>query len=78
VRGMLADWVDFDVAAVHYAYGYDILCSQDRGKNATSVFAAAYASTLTATFDVRVMNITSLTKVLLGRFWFPLRTWPAT
>jgi hypothetical protein len=29
LRHEMADWADFDMVAAHYAYGYDLLCSED-------------------------------------------------
>jgi hypothetical protein len=74
-RGLLADWVDFDVVAAHYANGFDILCSQDRGKNQSSIFSSQYASALQDNFGVTVMNVSSLVKFCLRQFSFPLTTW---
>ena len=53
LRALMADWVDFDVAAVHYAYGYNILCSQDRGRNLTSIFSATHAGALQSNVNRR-------------------------
>ena len=75
LRSLLADWVDFDAAAVHYAYGFDVLCSQDRGANANSIFGATHQTALQGTFDIRVMNIVQLTRACLFRFGVPLSTW---
>jgi len=75
LRNLLADWVDFDVVAVHYACGFDILCSQDRGTNPNSIFGATHQATLRSTFHVQVMNIIQLTKMCLFRFGFPLTAW---
>jgi hypothetical protein len=75
LRNLLADWVDFDVVGVHYAYGFDILCSQDRGTNPNSIFGVTHQAALQRTFDVQVMNITQLTRICLSRFGIPLTTW---
>jgi hypothetical protein len=75
LRNLLADWVDFEVVGVHYAYGFDVLCSQDRGTNPNSIFGATRQADVRNKFSVRVMNITELTKECLSRFWFPLTTW---
>jgi hypothetical protein len=75
LRNLLADWVDFEVVAVHYAYGFDILCSQDRGTNPNSIFGAPHQAALQDMFDVRVMNIIQLTRACLSRFGIPLSTW---
>jgi hypothetical protein len=75
VRNMLADWVDFDVAAAHYAYGFDILCSQESGRSSTSIFSSARSQTLTTDFNIYVLNIVGLTKLCLRRYWFSLTRW---
>jgi hypothetical protein len=75
LRNLLADWVDFEVVGVHYAYGFDVLCSQDRGTNPNSIFGATHQADVRIKFGIRVMNITELTKECLSRFWFPLTTW---
>jgi hypothetical protein len=75
LRTLLADWVDFDVAAAHYAYGYDILCSDDRGTNLTSIFSPNHAATLRTNFGVTVLNVLGLTSLCLRTFWFPICKW---
>ncbi|MGY3602759.1 MULTISPECIES: hypothetical protein [unclassified Bradyrhizobium] len=52
-RDRLADWADFDMVAAHYAYGYDLLCSEDTGSpRSNSIFGAAYAADVTGLFGL--------------------------
>ena len=75
LRHLLAEWVDFDVVAVHSAYGFNILCSQDRGPSPTSIFSPANRTVLETIFNVQIMNVLQLTRMCLRRFWLPLNTW---
>lgn len=76
LRALLADWADFDIAAVHYAYGFEILCTEDKGKpSSNSIFGVTYAPTISNTFDVTVMNATELAGYCWRQFGFPLRPW---
>jgi hypothetical protein len=75
LRNLLADWVDFDVVAVHYAYGFSILCSQDRGPSPTSIFSPANRTVLQTIFNVQIMNVLQLTRMCLRRFGLPLTRW---
>ena len=76
VRHLLADWADFDIASVHYAYGYDFLCTEDKGKpRSDSIFGAQYAHDLANVFGLKVISLTDLAALCWTRFHFPIRTW---
>jgi hypothetical protein len=75
LRNLLADWVDLDVVGVHYGYGFDILCSQDRGPSPTSIFSPSNRTVLETMFNVQIMNVVQLTNMCLRRFGLPLTTW---
>lgn len=37
----MASWADFDIAAAHYSYGYNLLCIAHQGKLVSnSIFGA--------------------------------------
>jgi hypothetical protein len=76
IRDRISDWADFDMAAAHYAYGYDFLCTEDTGSpRSNSIFGATYASDLGGKFGVATISLTNLAALCWQRFWFPLRTW---
>jgi hypothetical protein len=31
MRHLFADWADLDMVAAHYAYGFDLMCTEDNG-----------------------------------------------
>lgn len=73
LRHLLADWTDFDVAAAHYGYGYDYLCTEDLGKQSSnSIFGSQHQ---TAAFDITVVNALELMKLALKQFGLPFKTW---
>lgn len=73
LRHRLADWTDFDVAAAHYGYGYDYLCTEDLGsQSSNSIFGPQHN---TATFGIRTVNASALAKIAVRRFWFPVQKW---
>jgi hypothetical protein len=76
IRHLLADWADFDIAAVHYAYGYDFLCTEDTGKlRSNSIFGSQYAGDLANIFSVKSITLHDLATLCWKRFRFPLWTW---
>jgi hypothetical protein len=76
VRDRLADWADFDMVAAHYAYGYDVLCTDDTGNpRSNSIFGAAYAADVEGKFGVTIVSLLQLAGLCWRRFGFPLRTW---
>src|SRR5258708_12168621 len=79
VRDRLSDWADFDMAATHYAYGYDLLCTDDKGNpRSNSIFGSTYATDVTGRFGVRTISVIDLAALCWRRFRFPLRTWEYT
>jgi hypothetical protein len=76
VRDRFADWADFDMAAAHYAYGYDLLCTEDTGKpRSDSIFGAAHAADVSGQFGVTTISLMNLAALCWRRFWFPIRKW---
>lgn len=76
LRKLMADWADFDIAAVHYSYGYDLLCTEDQGKLVSnSIFGAQHASDVQGVFKIKSIAVMDLAAHCWKRFWFPLRTW---
>ncbi|MBL8714262.1 MAG: hypothetical protein JNM12_15330 [Alphaproteobacteria bacterium] len=76
VRKYLADWVDFDIASCHYAYGYSILCSEDKGKpSSNSIFSPQFQNDLSSVFGVKVLTIEELSKLSFKRFGIPILSW---
>jgi hypothetical protein len=64
------------IAAVHYSYGYDLLCTEDQGKLASnSIFGAQHASDVQSVFKIKSITVRDLAAHRWRRFWFPLRTW---
>jgi hypothetical protein len=61
VRDLLADWADFDMVAGHYAYGYDLLCTEDKGNpRSDSIFGAPYAVDVSGLFGVATISLMDL------------------
>jgi hypothetical protein len=76
VRDRFADWADFDMVAAHFAYGYDLLCTEDTGNpRSDSIFGATYAADVTGKFRIRTISLMDLAALCWQRFWFPIRTW---
>jgi hypothetical protein len=76
LRALLADWADFDIVATHYAYGFDILCTEDKGKpGSNSIFAPSYSNDLSNKFSVKIMNASELAAHCWKTFKFPVRHW---
>jgi hypothetical protein len=75
LRKLLADWADFDIAATHYAYGYDLLCTEDKGKLASnSIFGAQHTSDVQGVFNVQPITALDLAALCWQRFRLPLRS----
>lgn len=56
-----AEWADGELVAAHVAYGHDILCTNDRAREAgISIFDAANRSWLTSDFSVKFMTVDEL------------------
>ncbi len=73
LRKVLADWTDFDVAATHYGYGYDHICTEDKGgPSSNSIFGAQHA---TSAFPLSVVNAIELANICWKRFGLPIRNW---
>lgn len=76
LRKLMADWADFDIAAAHYAYGYDLLCTEDQGKLVSnSIFGAQHAADVQGAFALQSITVIDLALRCWERFWFPLRSW---
>jgi hypothetical protein len=76
LRHEMADWADFDMVAAHYAYGYDLLCTEDQGKpRSNSIFSPAYSSDMANIFQVEVVNRMELGQRCWQRFGLPIRKW---
>lgn len=76
VRNLVSDWADFDMAAAHYAYGYDLLCTEDKGNpRSDSIFGASYAADVSGRFGVKTISLIDLAALCWQRFGFPFRTW---
>lgn len=76
LRKLMADWADFDIAATHYAYGYDLLCTEDQGRlSSNSIFGPQHAADVQGLFDLRAITIIDLAALCWKRFRFPLRKW---
>jgi hypothetical protein len=75
-RRLFADWADFDMVAAHYAYGFDLMCTEDKGKpRSDSIFGAPYASDLSGQFGVKTISLMGLAAHCWQCFQFPLQTW---
>lgn len=73
LRSLLADWADFDVAATHYGYGYDYICTEDLGSaSSNSIFGPQHA---TGAFNVRVVTASELARLCWIKFGFPMGPW---
>lgn len=76
LRALLADWVDFDIAGTHFAYGYNILCTGDKGgPSSNSIFAPFYAGATTGVFQLQIMNISELSAYCWNQYGFPIKLW---
>jgi len=76
IRDRLSDWADFDMAATHYAYGYNLLCTDDKGNpRSNSIFGPTYATDVAGRFGVKTISVIALAALCWRRFHFPLRTW---
>lgn len=76
LRKLMADWADFDIAATHYSYGYDLLCTEDQGKLVSnSIFGGQHAADVQGVFAVHSITVMDLAKLCWKRFWFPLWRW---
>lgn len=77
LRKLMADWADFDIAAAHYSYGYELLCTEDQGKLVSnSIFGAQHAADVQGVFALQSINVMDLAALCWKPFWFPLRRWP--
>lgn len=77
LRKLMADWADFDIAAAHYSYGYELLCTEDQGKLVSnSIFGAQHAADFQGVFALQSINVMDLAARCWKRFWFPLGRWP--
>lgn len=76
LRKLMADWADFDIAAAHYSYGYDLLCTEDQGKLVSnSIFGAQHSADFQRIFSLQAINVMDLAALCWKRFRFPLRQW---
>ena len=74
LKRYMADWADFDIAATHYAYGYDYLCTADTGtSHQDSIFGPKYATQLDQ-FGVKNITLPKLARLCWSRYWVPLRS----
>jgi hypothetical protein len=76
LRKLMADWADFDIAATHYAYGYDLLCTEDQGKLVSnSIFGGQHATDVQGLFNVQPVTVLDLATLCWKWFGFPVRRW---
>jgi hypothetical protein len=76
LRKLMADWADFDIAAAHFSYGYDLLCTEDQGKLiSNSIFGAQHAADVQGVFALQSIKVMDLAALCWRRFRFPLRRW---
>jgi hypothetical protein len=76
LRGLMADWADFDIAATHFAYGYEWLCTEDKGKLVSnSIFGAQHAPDVEGMFGVRAISAVDLAALCWKRFGLPFLNW---
>jgi len=63
----VAEWVDGDSIAAHYAYGNNIFCTEDRGKSAgsKSVFSANNLSKIKERYKIEVLSINEVLAINL-------------
>ena len=75
-RELFADWADFDMVAAHYAYGYELMCTEDKGNpRSDSIFGITYAADVIGRFGVETISLMNLAALCWQRFRFPLRIW---
>jgi hypothetical protein len=73
LRKLLADWADFDAAAAHYGYGYDLIVTEDKGSSVSnSIFGPQHQS---PAFPVTMISTLSLADLCWKRFGIPIFTW---
>lgn len=77
-RKVMAEWADFDVVTGHYAYGYDILCTDDKGRTSGAIFSSTDRARLSRDFGIQFMTLEELAFDCLRRFWFPILRWSST
>ncbi len=75
LRQLLSEWADFDIVATHYAYGYEILCTEDRGRSESSIFSKQKADDLLASFNIRIRSLSHVAKLCWSVHKYPLNTW---
>jgi hypothetical protein len=76
MRHLFADWADFDMVAAHYAYGFDLMCTEDKGNpRSDSIFGVPYAAELSNKFGVKTISLMGLAALCWRSFKFPLQTW---
>ena len=75
VRNLISDWIDFDIVSSHYAYGYDVLCTQESGRSNSSIFSQKYRAVLTSTFGIQIVDVCLLSKMCWNAFGYPIRSW---
>ena len=75
-RNVMSDWADLDIAATHYAYGNDVLCTEDKGSpKSDSIFGPKYIGDVGSTFAVRIMSLDAFARECWSRFGLPFVTW---
>ena len=76
LRNLLADWADFDIAAVHYAYDFDFLCTEDKGgPSSNSIFGQTFNPTVSGKLAVKILNTLELAIHCWRKFKFPIKSW---
>lgn len=75
LRQLLSEWADFDIVATHYAYGYEILCTEDRGRSETSIFSKQKADELFTSFNIQIRSLSDVAKLCWSLHKYPLTTW---
>lgn len=66
IKKAIREWADGDSVAAHYGYNIDLFCSEDFGKNASSVSILDYANRawLTNEFGIKFVTLEQLADML--------------
>lgn len=62
VQKAIAEWADGDSVAAHIGYGFDVFCTEDRGRSAggPSIFNDVSRAWLTATYGLNFLTLAEL------------------
>jgi hypothetical protein len=76
LRDLLSDWADFDIVADHYAYGYQLLCTEDKGLSTPNpIFGPTHVNAVTSTFGVVRIDMRALAKSCWTDYGFLFLAW---